>query len=319
MKKKNSARFKLLSYDAVDGSARAGLLVDGQVYDLAMTMKAAGWKHDFQPDSVISVLHDWNLARPQIDLAVESILSARANFEKIRRPLAEVKIRAPTLYPGVLYCAGANYRDHFLEMTGKSAGKKDRQPFFFLKTVAGTIIGPGEAVRLPSYSSKVDWEAEIALVVGRAGKNIPAERAMDYVAGFTILNDLSARDLTKRDDVPFVFDWIGQKCFDTAAPMGPWITPTDAIPDPNDMAIRLWVNGELKQNSNSGQQIFSFNEQIAYLSHHVTLFPGDVIATGTPAGVGMAKGEFLKPGDQIKIEVEGLGVLVNPVVADNEE
>jgi 2-keto-4-pentenoate hydratase/2-oxohepta-3-ene-1,7-dioic acid hydratase in catechol pathway len=250
---------------------------------------------------------------------VESILSAPANFDKIRRPLKQTKIRAPTLYPGMLYCAGANYRDHVLEMTGKSVLKEDRQPFFFLKTIAGTIIGPGEAVRLPSYSSKVDWEAEITLVIGRAGKNIPTDRAMDHVAGFTIMNDLSARDLTKRDDVPFVFDWIGQKCFDTAAPMGPWITPADAIPDPNDMAIRLWVNGELKQNSNSGQQIFSFNEQIAYLSHHVTLYPGDVIATGTPAGVGMTKGEFLKPGDQIKIEVEGLGVLVNPVVADKKE
>jgi 2-keto-4-pentenoate hydratase/2-oxohepta-3-ene-1,7-dioic acid hydratase in catechol pathway len=234
----------------------------------------------------------------------------------MRRPLAEVKLLAPILYPGVLYCAGANYRDHLLEMTGKSAAKEDRQPFFFLKTVAGTIIGPGEAIRLPWHSSKVDWEAEIALVIGRAGKNIPDKRAMDHVAGFTIMNDLSARDLTKRGDVPFVFDWIGQKCFDTAAPMGPWITPVDAIPDPNDMAIRLWVNGELKQNSNSSQQIFSFSEQIAYLSRHVTLNPGDVIATGTPAGVGMARGEFLKPGDQIKIEVEGLGELVNPVAVD---
>jgi 2-keto-4-pentenoate hydratase/2-oxohepta-3-ene-1,7-dioic acid hydratase in catechol pathway len=370
MERKNSVPFRLLSYAAADGSAHAGLLVDDQVYDLAMTMEVglpgqspghplhrpstslgsaqgdpfttsprsgphpergpaaggrgpsrgvAGHNLDLQTDSVITLLHDWNRARPQIEQVVSAIQAGRADLGKTCRPLAEVKLLAPILYPGVLYCAGANYRDHLLEMTGKPADKEDRQPFFFLKTVAGTIIGPGETIRLPSYSSKVDWEAEIALVIGRAGKNIPADRAMGHVAGFTILNDLSARDLTKRDDVPFVFDWIGQKCFDTAAPMGPWITPVDAIPDPKDMAIRLWVNGELKQNSNSGQQIFSFNEQIAYLSRHVTLNPGDVIATGTPAGVGMARGEFLKPGDQIKIEVERLGVLVNPVVADEED
>jgi 2-keto-4-pentenoate hydratase/2-oxohepta-3-ene-1,7-dioic acid hydratase in catechol pathway len=318
MERKNAAPFRLLSYAAADESARAGLLVDGQVYDLAMTMEAAGGKLDVQTDSVITVLRDWIRARPQIDRVVSAIQAGGADFGKVRRPLAEVKLLAPILYPGVLYCAGANYQDHLLEMTGKSA-EEDRQPFFFLKTVAGTIIGPGETIRLPSYSSKVDWEAEIALVIGRAGKNIAADRALHHVAGFTIMNDLSARDLTRRDDVPFVFDWIGAKCFDTAAPMGPWITPLDAIPDPNDMAIRLWVNGELKQNSNSGQQIFSFNEQIAYLSRHVTLNPGDVISTGTPAGVGMARGEFLKPGDQIKIEVEGLGVLVNPVAAYEED
>jgi 2-keto-4-pentenoate hydratase/2-oxohepta-3-ene-1,7-dioic acid hydratase in catechol pathway len=282
-------------------------------------MEVAGFKPGVQADSVITVLHNWDRLRPQIDKVVSAVQAGGAGFGKMRRPLEEVKLLAPVLYPGVLYCAGANYRDHVLEMTGRSADKKDRQPFFFLKTVAGTIIGPGEAIRLPAYSSKVDWEAEIALVIGRAGKNIPAFLAMNHVAGFTIMNDLSARDLTKRDDVPFVFDWIGQKCFDTAAPMGPWITPVDAITDPNDMAIRLWVNGELKQNSKSGQQIFSFNEQIAYLSRHVTLNPGDVIATGTPAGVGMAGSEFLKPGDRIKIEIEGLGVLFNPVVADKED
>jgi 2-keto-4-pentenoate hydratase/2-oxohepta-3-ene-1,7-dioic acid hydratase in catechol pathway len=319
MGRENPVQFRLLSYSAGDGSHRAGLLVNDLVYDLATTMEVAGYKFGVQADSVITVLHNWDRLRPQIDKLVSAVQAGGAGIGKMGRPLEDVKLLAPVLYPGVLYCAGANYWDHLLEMTGKSADKKDRQPFFFLKTVAGTIIGPGESIRLPTYSSKVDWEAEIALVIGRAGKNIPAFQAMKHVAGFTIMNDLSARDLTKRDDVPFVFDWIGQKCFDTAAPMGPWITPVDAITDPNNMAIRLWVNGELKQNSNSGQQIFSFNEQIAYLSRHVTLNPGDVIATGTPAGVGMGRSEFLKPGDRIKIEIEGLGELFNPVVADKQD
>ena len=320
MGRKCPASFRLLSYAAADGSARAGLLVGGQVYDLPLTMKeVSGGEPGLGDASVIAVLHDWDRARSKIDEIVAALRADRPDLGKLGRPLAEVKLLAPILYPGVLYCAGANYQDHLLEMTGKSVDKKERQPFFFLKTVAGTIIGPGESIRLPPYSSKVDWEAEIALVIGRAGKNIPCERAMDHVAGFTILNDLSARDLSRRDDVPFGFDWIGQKCFDTAAPMGPWITPVDGVPDPTDMAIRLWVNGELKQDSNSGRQVFSFEEQIAYLSRHVTLNPGDVIATGTPAGVGMARGEFLKPGDRVEIEVEGLGVLLNPVAGDKDE
>jgi 2-keto-4-pentenoate hydratase/2-oxohepta-3-ene-1,7-dioic acid hydratase in catechol pathway len=295
------SKFRLLSYARADGSSRAGLLVEGLVFDLETALEAAALRCNFQASSVFSVLNAWDLSRPQIDNLVSKILAGPMDFwGPFGQPLKKVKLLAPILYPGVLYCAGANYLDHVIEMTGKEPAEDYKEPFFFLKTVAGTIIGPHQEIRLPPYSSKVDWEAEIALVIGRV----------------TIMNDLSARDLTKRDDVPFVFDWIGQKCFDTAAPMGPWITPLDAITDPDDMDIKLWVNDELKQNSNSSQMIFKFNEQIAYLSRHVTLNPGDVIATGTPAGCGVSRGMFLKPGDQIRIVVSGLGELSNPVVAE---
>ena len=317
LKKGKTANFRLLSYARADGSPRSGLLVEDRVFDLAIALEAAVLRCDFQASSVLSVLNAWDLARPHIDTIVSKILTGPPNvWSPLGQPVKKVKLLAPVLYPGVLYCAGANYRDHVKEMTGKEPTENYKEPFFFLKTVAGTIIGPGQEVRLPPYSSKVDWEAEIALVIGRTGKNISVERAMDHVAGFTIMNDLSARDLTKRDDVPFVFDWIGQKCFDTAAPMGPWITPVDAVSDPADMDIKLWVNEGLQQHSNSSEMVFNFNEQIAYLSSHVTLNPGDVIATGTPAGCGVPRGVFLKPGDHIRIVVNGLGELCNPVVAD---
>jgi 2-keto-4-pentenoate hydratase/2-oxohepta-3-ene-1,7-dioic acid hydratase in catechol pathway len=308
--------FRLLSYFEENGSSRAGLLVQDRVFDLEAAVEAVARRPGFKGNSVLSTLKGWDLARPEIENIVD-IIFARSDpvLEALGRPLEKVKLLAPVLYPGVLYCAGANYRDHLIEMTGKEPQQNYRKPFFFLKTVRGSIIGPDQEICLPPYSSKVDWEAEIALVVGRAAKNVPVEEAMEHVAGFTIMNDLSARDLIKRDDVPFVFDWIGQKCFDTSAPMGPWITPTDMIINPDRMAIKLWVNNELKQDSHSGQLIFKFEELITYLSRHVTLHPGDIIATGTPAGCGMPRGEFLKPGDQIRITVSGLGELCNPVVA----
>ena len=149
--------------------------------------------------------------------------------------------------------------------------------------------------------------------MGKMARNLPVDRALDAIAGYTIVNDLSARDLMVRKDRPPVmaYDWIGQKCFDDASPMGPWITPAAFIKDAGNLSIKLWVNGVLKQNSNTNQLIHSIAEQISWLSEQLTLRPGDVIATGTPAGVGMPRGEFLKKGDVVKIEIEGCGTLVN--------
>ena len=235
------------------------------------------------------------------------------------------QLLAPILYPGALYCAGANYWDHLEEMaeiakrvTGKApAMTKAKDPYFFMKNTAGAIIGTGTPARLPSFSRQVDWEAELGVVIARPTRNISEERALDAVAGYLIVNDLSARDLMKREGSPFGMDWVGQKCFEDAAPMGPWFTPAAYIRDPNDMAIKLWVNGVLKQNSNTAKLVHNIAEQIAYLSRHFTLQPGDVIATGTPAGVGMPRGEFLKVGDEVKIEIDGCGTLVNRMIQDD--
>jgi 2-keto-4-pentenoate hydratase/2-oxohepta-3-ene-1,7-dioic acid hydratase in catechol pathway len=246
------------------------------------------------------------------------------------RALNEVALLAPILYPGAIFCAGANYWDHMKEMnerqkrlTGKEPppAAKAKSPWFFIKTGPHSVIGPGSNARMPPHSQKLDWEAELGVVIGKPARNVPVERAFEVVAGYLCVNDLSARDLGTQQDragTAMFMDWLGQKCFDDAAPMGPWFTPAAFVPDPNDMSIKLWVNDVLKQDSNSKNMIHGIAEQIAALSHQLTLRPGDVIATGTPAGVGAGRGdsgEFLKPGDEVKIEVQYCGTLVNRMVA----
>ncbi len=290
--------FKLLSYQAGGGAIRAGILAGDRVYDVG--------------ESVLGLLERWDEALPELTARAEA-----ADGEGVA--LEDVSLRAPILYPGAIYAAGANYKGHVQEMSGKPPRPKEgRDPFFFVKTGRGSIIGPGDDIHLPAYSQKVDWEAEIALVIGRSAKNVSVAEALDYVAGYTILNDLSARD-SIRDESEGLFrmDWISHKCFDTSAPMGPWITPREAIADPAAMGVKLWVNDDLKQDSDTSDLIFDFGELLSYLSERITLRPGDVISTGTPAGVGMPRNEFLKPGDVIRISVEGVGDLENPVAGSS--
>jgi 2-keto-4-pentenoate hydratase/2-oxohepta-3-ene-1,7-dioic acid hydratase in catechol pathway len=161
----------------------------------------------------------------------------------------------------------------------------------------------------------VDWEAEIGVVIGSHSRNVPASEAMEHVAGFVILNDISDRGRNFRKDWDFRFDWLAGKSFDTSAPMGPWITPVEFVPDPHDLTIKLWVNDQLMQDATSRDMYFSIPEQIEYLSELITLLPGDVISTGTPDGVGHPQGLYLKPGDRVTISIEGLGSMSNPVIA----
>jgi 2-keto-4-pentenoate hydratase/2-oxohepta-3-ene-1,7-dioic acid hydratase in catechol pathway len=228
-----------------------------------------------------------------------------------------VRLLAPLLYPPAIYCAGANYADHAAEMSAEGMGvdKATTQPYFFLKSGPHCIIGPNAAIRLPAVSGKVDWEAECAVVIGRRGRNIRAGDAMKHVAGYTIMNDLSARDLSRRPDWPrWGVDWFGHKNFESAAPLGPWIVPAEGVPDIYACQLRLWVNQEKMQDARVSGLIFNIAEMIEYLSRRVTLLPGDVISTGTPSGVGRPRGIFLKPGDRVRIELAGVGVLENPVV-----
>jgi 2-keto-4-pentenoate hydratase/2-oxohepta-3-ene-1,7-dioic acid hydratase in catechol pathway len=161
----------------------------------------------------------------------------------------------------------------------------------------------------------MDWEIELAAVIGLTAKNVPLAEALDYVAGYTIANDLSARDMGRRpnvpDTAPFKFDWVAHKNFDGSCPLGPWIVPSRDIPDPQQLGLKLWVNDVIKQDSNTSQMIFTLAEQIAHLSSRITLQPGDVILTGTPAGVGAARPEFLKPGDVVRLWIETIGTLTN--------
>ena len=309
-----SSDYRLVSY-AEDGVApKAGVLVGERVVPAATLLQGAD---GIDSSSVLGLLRAWDSAHPRLHAAAQKVQPNDGIA------LAQVKLLAPILYPGALFCAGANYWDHLEEMaeiakraTGKAPSMtKAAEPWFFMKTTAGSIIGTDTPARLPSFSKQVDWEAELGVVIGRPARNISEQNAFDVVAGYLIVNDLSARDLMKREGTPFIYDWVGQKCFEDAAPMGPWFTPAAYVADPNDLPIKLWVNGVLKQNSNTGRMVHGIAEQIAYLSRHFTLFPGDVIATGTPAGVGMPRGEFLKVGDEVRIEVGGCGRLTNTMVA----
>jgi 2-keto-4-pentenoate hydratase/2-oxohepta-3-ene-1,7-dioic acid hydratase in catechol pathway len=309
-----ASEYRLVSYTDGGVAPKAGVLVGNRIVPPAALLQGAT---GVDSSSVLGLLQNWDAVHPCLHAAVQNV---QAN-DGIA--LAQVKLLAPILYPGALFCAGANYWDHLEEMaeiakrtTGKAPSMtKGAEPWFFLKTSASSIIGTNTPARLPSFSKQVDWEAELGVVIARPARNISEARAFDAVAGYLIVNDLSARDLMKREGTPFIYDWIGQKCFEDAAPMGPWFTPAGYVADPNNLPVKLWVNGVLKQNSNTSRMVHGIAEQVAYLSRHFTLNPGDVIATGTPAGVGMPRGEFLKVGDEVRIEVGGCGELVNTMVA----
>lgn len=213
---------------------------------------------------------------------------------------------APVPRPGKLLCIGLNYRDHAKEANLAVPEK----PVIFSK-FSSAVIGPGEPVVLPATSQKVDYEAELAVVIGRRAKNVKADRAYDYVLGYTAFNDVTARDFQFADG-----QWQRGKSCDTFAPMGQSIATTDIIKDPHKLSIRLTLNDEIMQESNTDQLIFGVPQLIEFISESITLEPGDVIATGTPAGVGFARKPpvFLKPGDEMKVTIEGLGGLNNPVI-----
>jgi 2-keto-4-pentenoate hydratase/2-oxohepta-3-ene-1,7-dioic acid hydratase in catechol pathway len=301
--------YRLLSYQS-GRDARAGMLVEDQVYDpAAITGNAAHV-------NVLAILQDWRLASSSLALAAERIIAGKSRAKSV--PLKRIKLLAPVLYPGNIYCAGANYTDHMAEMArahGREPGPtmKDlgEKPWHFIKASRSTVVGPGAKVKIPAYCRMMDWEVELAAVIGRSAKDVPVEKALDCVAGYTIADDLSARDAGRREKnpetSPFYMDWLSHKSFDGSCPLGPWIVPAGDIADPQQLGIRLWVNGELMQDSHTSNMIFGVAEQIAMLSSRVTLQPGDVILTGTPAGVGMGRKRFLKAGDSVKLWVEDIG------------
>jgi 2-keto-4-pentenoate hydratase/2-oxohepta-3-ene-1,7-dioic acid hydratase in catechol pathway len=224
----------------------------------------------------------------------------------------------PLRYPRKLLCTGANYRSHLTEMGAPTPGA-DWQAWFFLKPPTTTVIGSGVAIEIDADpDEQVDWEGELGLVIGRGGRHIRARDAAEHVAGFVNINDISARGPHYRTSAPhdaFSYDWLASKAQDTFCPMGPAVVPRWLIGDPEDLRLRLWVNDELQQDERTGDMIVGWRDIIEAASSWVTLEPGDVIATGTPAGVGVPRGTFLRPGDIVRMEIDGLGVLENPVVA----
>jgi 2-keto-4-pentenoate hydratase/2-oxohepta-3-ene-1,7-dioic acid hydratase in catechol pathway len=233
---------------------------------------------------------------------------ALRNEKAHRYPTASTRLLPPIPDPPKIVCLGLNYRDHAAE----SGAPIPKEPVLFSK-YATALIGDGDAIVLPTVSQEVDYEAELVIVIGKEGKNLKADRAMEHVAGYTIGHDVSARDWQLKKDQK---QWMVGKTFDTFAPTGPHLVTADEVPDPHNLAIRLRLNGQTMQDSNTKQMIFPVSQVLAYLSQVFTLQPGDLIFTGTPPGVGFARKPpvFLKGGDVVEVEIETLGVLRNPVV-----
>jgi 2-keto-4-pentenoate hydratase/2-oxohepta-3-ene-1,7-dioic acid hydratase in catechol pathway len=222
--------------------------------------------------------------------------------------LEEASLHPPIARPGKIMAIGLNYEDHAAE-TGAEIPEK---PVVFAK-YPNTIVGPGAPIRIPPITEQVDYEAELAVVIGSRAKNVPESEALDYVFGYTNANDVSARDLQFSEGG----QWTRSKSIDTFCPIGPYVATREEVPDPQDLSIRAILNGETVQDGTTSKMIFSVAELVSFLSRGMTLEPGDVIITGTPPGVGMARDPqlWMKPGDEVSIEIEGLGTLTNPVEA----
>jgi 2-keto-4-pentenoate hydratase/2-oxohepta-3-ene-1,7-dioic acid hydratase in catechol pathway len=289
--------WSLVSCRTADGAHRAGALYEDRVVELPLA--ASG---------VLDLIERWTEVEPVL-----------RGFDPGRaREMAGVYLLLALRFPRKLICAGANYHSHVAEM-GVERGQ-DARPFFFLKPPTTALIGPGAAIAIPSDpSARVDWEAELAVVIGTGGKHIPESRALAHVAGYAALNDISLRGphrVANPIAEPFAWDWLASKGADGSAPFGPGVRPAFLVEDPQQLDVRLWVNGALKQEANTSDMIHGVAALVAAASELVTLEPGDVIATGTPPGVGMPRGEFLRPGDLVELEIADFGRLSNPVVAE---
>lgn len=248
---------------------------------------------------------DGDLIQP-IDGALGDVVAGAAITPAGRPvPLSGVTLNAP-LRPGKLIGIGLNFRDHAAE-TGKPV---PTIPLLFAK-MPTAVTGPAGPVVVPAYTTEPDFEGELAVVIGRTARDVAAADALDHVFGYAVMNDVSARDRQREEP-----QWVRAKGADTFAPWGPWITTVDEVPDPQALRIRTWVSGELMQDGTTADMVFSVAELIAFISSSFTLEPGDVITTGTPAGVGVARGpqRFLRDGDVVRIEIDGLGAIEHAVV-----
>lgn len=254
------------------------------------------------PDNIIDFL---NAGEPA-QLAMQKLINSGQN----RIPLANVTLQAPVPRPGKFLGIALNYADHINE----TKLEKPKYPMFFTKQ-STCVIGNNNPIHRPIVSEKLDYEGELAFVIGKRCRHVPVEKASQVIAGYTIVNDVSVRDWQIRSPT-----WTLGKSFDTHGPMGPWIVTKDEIEDPHNLNIKTWVDDDLRQNSNTQHMIFNCYEIVEYLTQVMTLEPGDIIATGTPSGVGvkMKPRGYMKPGQRVKIEIEGIGILSNPVIEEPE-
>jgi len=316
-------KYQLFTYEGESGS-RAGLTLGTEWFDLGDVARATD-RTRLADVTLDDLLARWESVAAELNALASEIAANPTGFAAEALDTASLTLRAPFIRPGAIYAAGANYRDH-VEAMGRAFNQKlvldpkkeGVPPWHFLKSGAATLSGHRAEVPYPPRTERLDWEAELAVVIGKRASKVSAQSALEHVAGYMCANDLSARDYLVRAGVdpssPFRFDWIGHKCFNGSCPLGPVFTPAQFVDSPENLGIKLWLNGQLRQDSNTRNHLYGVADQIAYLSERVDLLPGDVILTGTPAGVGMETGTFLKRGDVMKVWIEGLGELETRIV-----
>jgi len=311
---------RLLTYRRGRSGPRVGALVDDTVLDLTALAADRASEHGAVrrgrggfPKTMLALIqggaHAWTEAQQAFEHG-RAILSRdgadRLSERGLGAPLARVRLEAPIPRPARnVFCLGRNYKEHAAERGAEAPP----HPVYFTK-VPESVLPPGGKVVHHPVTKELDYEVELAVVIGTAGRDIRREQALQHVFGYTVVNDVTARDLQKRHG-----QWFKGKTLDTFCPMGPVLVTADEIPDPQALAITLRVNGETRQSSHTSKMIFPVDECISVLSEGLTLLPGDVIATGTPEGVGAATGKFLQVGDKVEAEVEKIGVLQSRVVA----
>ena len=281
-----------------DGNAVACIEAHRRFHALEPSLKRVGHPGAM---SVIGLFDDWETSLAALDEAVRRLDPADT--------MTPARRLAPLLFPGKILCAGANYYDHLAEMGMPGAKKAEQRLFFFMKPPRNAVAGEGDTVHMPIGTEAFDWEIELAAVIGRRARDVSVEAALAHVAGYTVAVDFSARDHNRAPETFYKLDWVAGKANDTCCPLGPRIVPARTIADPQDLGLKLSVNGVVKQDARSSGMIFSLAEQIAIASRIMTLDPGDVLLTGTPAGVGAPKGTFLSVGDRVDAEIEGIGRL----------
>lgn len=248
--------------------------------------------------------------------------SGKTRATELGIPTAETELLVPIPRPNKIFLLAGNYAEHIREGGGVAAERAETFPYVFMKPPTTTLTNPGKPVVIPSVSpNAIDWELELAVVIGRKVKNISEKEALSAVAGYTVINDISNRKFRpnpnrKKRDRDGFFDWLHGKWHDSFCPCGPCITSADAIPDPQTLGLKLKLNGEVKQDGSTGQMIFSVAALIEFISSICTLEPGDLISTGTPAGVGNTTGTYIKAGDVLEAHIDRIGTLVSPVVAE---
>jgi 2-keto-4-pentenoate hydratase/2-oxohepta-3-ene-1,7-dioic acid hydratase in catechol pathway len=281
------------------GRPTAALEVGALTYRLAPAWKRVGGR---PMTGLIDLFDDWDRSKGLLLLAAGAVSKPDLLPQGLKR-------LAPLRYPGKVLCAGANYHRHLAEMGVADTRKEAQRLFFFFKPARNAVVGEGETVHMPIATQAMDWEVELAIVIGKRARNVAVEDAMAHVAAYTIGIDFSARDHNRAPETFYKLDWVAGKANDTCCPLGPRLVLADAIPNPQDLRLCLQVNGTVKQDDTTADMIFSIAEQISTASKIMTLDPGDVILTGTPAGVGAPKQTFLSIGDSVQASIAGIGTL----------